>query len=118
MRGSNYSQPAESEKPSKHPSIAIGKVFLVQKVFAWICNKLIKIHFREVSGHSGNFLETLDNFLLPWKISGLWKVSGQSGKFTDTLENFPDNLKSFQNIWKVLRISGKFPESLESFRNL
>ena len=96
---------AESEKPRKHPSIAIGKVFVVRKVFAWVRKIFTYIFFFKVSGHSENFLETLESFWIPWKISGLWKVSGQSGKFTNTLENFPDTLESFLNLWKVSGIS-------------
>ena len=52
---------AEPEKSRKPPSIAIRKVFVVGKVFAWVCKNLIFLK---------KFPDTQETF---WK---LWKVSG------------------------------------------
>ena len=64
-----------------------------------------------MSWHSGKFLDTLESFWIPWKISGLLNVFGHSGMF-------PDSLQCFRTPWKVFRRSGKFPKHMKFFRTL
>ena len=66
--------------------------FLVPSI--WTVEKFCG-HYGKYSGHSEEFLDTLEAF------QTLWKISGYLKKFLDTLENFHTLRKTLWILWKV-----------------
>ena len=73
---------------------------------------------RYLSGQSGRFPDSLEDFEDSWKFAMGWRISRQFKIFQHILETISDSLEDFRTVWTIFQVLRRFPDSLEDFRTV